>query len=286
MINILVCVLNFHQHDFVIDLIKDFNNQEGEFKYYIYIGDILPHSNEQEKLKSQLTLLKYENIECSYVAFSKNLGYARGNNEIIKLALKKYEFDYILVSNPDIHIKDDNVILKMVEDIETKNIVLVGPKVRLLNGRQQGPYLKQNPWICGLKHLLPFVRLPFWYIHKKRNSSLSHKKKVWRVIGAFMLVKKGAFLQINMFDENTFLYWEEDIISFKFKKLNLNIIFDPTIEVIHKNNLTKKTNNFTNKTNIESMQIYFKIENKSQISIKFCKYCMEFYYKFWNKIKW
>jgi GT2 family glycosyltransferase len=281
MIKILVSVLNFYQSGFVIKLLDDIGRQTGEFLFYYFVGDILPRENDRDIIKEKFSKSQYSNISCFYVEFNHNLGYARGNNKIIMIAKEQFEFDYILICNPDITMKGESVVWKLVQDLQLEKIALVGPKVVLLNGRQQGPYRKPNPWAYGVKHLVPFLWAPFWKIEQKKNYSIKKPVEVWRVIGAIMLIKKDEFDRVGMFDESTFLYWEEDILSLKFSKHNLLVLYDPTIEVLHNHQYGFKINQFLNKKNIESMEIFFCKLNSSKLSIKFCKICLMIYYNFW-----
>jgi GT2 family glycosyltransferase len=64
-----------------------------------------------------------------YITFDKNIGYANGNNFLIKTAFLMDNFDYILISNPDIRIIDDNVLNELVKKMEIDNkIGIIGQK--------------------------------------------------------------------------------------------------------------------------------------------------------------
>ena len=56
---------------------------------------------------------------------------------------------------------------------------------------------------------------------------------VHHVSGAFMMTKISLFKQVGMFDENTFLYNEEDILSERGRIKGLKFYFSATVTVIH-----------------------------------------------------
>jgi len=272
---VLVCILNYYQEDYVVDLIMNILEKSPQTSFYFSIGDIQPCNN---FLYDKLINIKEDRFKYSYTSFNYNPGYAKGNNELIKHASKDNHFEYILISNPDIEVKDYNIINKMIADLEAnENYAVVGPKVVEVNGRQAGPYLKQTPYIYGLKHLFPVAWAPFWFIREGRIKKISKVTSVWRIIGAFFLIKHDYFNKIGYFDENTFLYWEEDILSSNLQKLGKKTLYDPTIEVVHLNNGkgTKKISEYS----INSMNYYFKLCNYSRFSIIFCNTCIKFYNK-------
>jgi GT2 family glycosyltransferase len=51
-------------------------------------------------------------------------------------------------------------------------------------------------------------------------------------------MKLSSLEKINYFDENVFLYYEENIISQKLKKIKEKIVINSDIEIIHKHSLT------------------------------------------------
>ena len=67
----------------------------------------------------------------------KNKGYSFGNNKGITFANEKYEYEYIIISNPDIIVKQFNDNLPDAE--------IIAPKVVTMSGKNQNPMaIKEN----------------------------------------------------------------------------------------------------------------------------------------------
>jgi GT2 family glycosyltransferase len=58
--------------------------------------------------------------------------------------------------------------------------------------------------------------------------------RVYAVPGCCMLLKKDAFQKIGLFDETTFLGWEEFIIAERFFQNGLEVYFIPQSKIYHK----------------------------------------------------
>ena len=163
-------------------------SQETDLQVRVFIGSILPDEKEEEEIKKLTALSRGKAIRTFSIL--ENPGFAKGNNLILQQALKEFIPDYVLIVNPDIRIHDT----KAFESILTcfnkyPAAALAGPKVLLNGSRQQGPYLRQNPWVYGFKYLLPIFWAPFWIIRSLFIARISRPRPVWRVIGAFVFGK-------------------------------------------------------------------------------------------------
>jgi len=279
LIKIAAIILNFHQHKYLIQLLSGLEKAGAEFYMFYFIGDILPFPEEKEIVRR---LISENEIgkKIKYITFDKNIGYANGNNFLIKTAFLMDNFDYILISNPDIRIIDDNVLNELVKKMEIDNkIGIIGPKVLNFN-RQQGPYIKPNPWVYGLKYLFPFFWLPFWLLRESYIRFFMSSQSVWRVIGAFMLIKPRPFFAVGGFDEGTFLYFEEDLLSYRFKKEGFITYYFSKVRVLH---LAER--NDRPEITLRSMEYCLGKMGYSKIPIKFATSAYSFYGSFWkNKI--
>ena len=145
------------------------------------IVDNSNHINLEKDLK-----LKYDNIE---VIMSKNVGMGAGNN--IGLRLCKTNFAYIL--NPDTKMNEDtlHIFLKELENI--KDFTLASP----LNSDSKYP---------NYKNIL------------KKENTYKNIISVSSIDGFSMLINLKKFKDRNLFDENYFLYLENDDLCLRIKK--------------------------------------------------------------------
>ena len=156
---------------------------------------VIENSND-EKLKEEIHS-KYQNVEC--ILSKENLGYGAGNN----LGLSKVETSYALIVNPDVTLNKDAV----------------------------------NKFFLSINNLGDFgIIAPISQNEKYNNFNINEDKEIKEVDnvkGFAMFLNMKTLKQINFFDDNFFLYFEEIDLCKRLKKNNSKIFIDPTIKVSH-----------------------------------------------------
>lgn len=168
-----------------------------------------------------------------YIYSGGNMGYANGNNLGIKVSNELFGDDYYLVSNNDIEIHDP-IDFKIIKDIFDGNgsIAVIGPKVIGLDGIPQSPNMK--PTAFGNLFLTYLSMATHDRLFKWNDVDYTGESKIcYRVMGSFMFLKASAVTEVGMFDENTFMYAEEMILSERLKRHGYQVYFCNDIEVIH-----------------------------------------------------
>lgn len=172
------------------------------------------------------------------ITVDKNLGYAKANNLGAKFALENLDAQYVIFSNNDI-IFPRKFSLKTFEEIFAiySDCLIIGPEVIGIDGARQGP-IKNNR--------SPFSALirPYSILRLLIKDNIEYGERgfkfgiVHHVMGCFLVTRIDLFKQIGMFDENTFLAYEEDILSEKARQLGYKFYFDSTIRIIHEKSMT------------------------------------------------
>ena len=108
------------------------------------------------------------------------------------------------------------------------------------------------------------------YFHKYSNKLLNYKEdyydkelvKVEVVHGCFFAIKYNDFKNINFFDPNTFLYYEENILGSKLKNNNLNSYIDTSVKVKHNLSISvdKSFNSLKKYKILKDSQLYYEKE--------------------------
>lgn len=193
-----------------------------------------------------------------YLLWTKeNLGYAKGNNLGTRFLNSIGTYTHFLFSNDDIEIHRadtlDVLISKMSSD---GRIGVIGPRVVGIDGRDQSPHDAYiSPYrLIGWK-LLPFLRC------KKKNQTgdvLKHPSSrfAYWVQGSFMLTDASVFNEVGMFDEHTFLYYEEAILAEKIASIGKRMYFDSDVKVLHYEGGSTQRNKKKEQIEMES-RIYY-----------------------------
>ncbi len=169
---------------------------------------VVDNSNDQ-KFKENIEK-KYHNVEC--ILSSNNLGMGAGNN----LGLKYAKTDYAILLNPDVILQKDTIeeIINGSEKID--KFAILAP-------------LSQNSEYLNYK------------IDKKdlANVNDSEPFKVKSIDGYAMVLNLKKINQLddfqdcNYFDENFFMYLENDDLCERLNKKNENIFVVPKSKVTH-----------------------------------------------------
>lgn len=211
-----------------------------------------------------------ETIPCGskYVIWtSQNLGYAKGNNKGVGFLNRMGTFTHFLFSNDDIEIKNSDILERLCASMEEQDSIgIVGPRIIGLDGKEQSPhdrYISPQRQI-GWRLLKSFRRQKKnAHILREKNEKETPRITYW-VCGAFMFVDALSFNKVGGFDKRTFLYYEEVILSERFKGIGKNTLYVPNCCVVHfEGGSSKKTSSEKSKQiNKESSLVYYEYYRK------------------------
>lgn len=177
-------------------------------------------------------LKKLESKKITIIDSGNNKGYSYALNVGCKYLIDKYKVLNIVISNSDIIIDSENDIKDLNSYISDKNVI-VGPTIIQGNDLNRGfkiptPWqdIKQNIVFWGKRVLANELNYPDNYYHKDIS-------KVDTVSGCFFMISSKHLEEMGYFDENVFLYYEENIMGIKTKRLKKNIIVCNNVDVVH-----------------------------------------------------
>ena len=169
---------------------------------------IVDNSNDQN-FKDTLEK-KYENVEC--ILSSSNLGMGSGNN----LGLNNVKTEYALILNPDVILRDNTISEIIKESKKIDSFAVLAP----LSENDNNPNYK-------IKQI------------DKKNINILNPFKVESVDGFAMLLNLKKINQIpdfqnkKYFDENFFMYLENDDFCKRLTNYNQNIFIIPKSRIKH-----------------------------------------------------
>ncbi len=205
----------------LIDNIKDYKIFDK-----IVIVDNKSSDNSLKELK------KLENKRIVVIDSGENKGYSYALNVGCKYLIDKYKECKIIVSNSDIIIQSENDIKDLFELVKGKNVI-VGPTIIEGNNLNRG-WIVPKPMDDVAMNILglykKYQKRHLMYQDSYYNKDIS---KVGTVSGCFFAISSKHLEEMGYFDENVFLYYEENIMGVKTRDLGKNIIVANNIDVIH-----------------------------------------------------
>lgn len=206
------------------------------------------------------------------VLSKKNGGYAQGNNLGINYLDHDSEINYVMILNSDVLFIED-VIETLVSKIDsTPDAGLVSPLL----------YCKDRTTIdynCARQNISNRFLIEIFLFHyhdfggrirKHRDGCKILKKDPSKIhedllpielpSGSCMLIKKDVFKEINWFDPNTFLYFEENILYKRLLKIGKQNYICPQVSCVHlgAQSTSKKPVPFLKVKEAESAQYYLR----------------------------
>lgn len=209
-----------------------------------------------ENLNDKVQVYKYICSEYNVILVkaNENLGYARGNNLGAKVSKLLFNDEYYIFSNNDLRIAKKFKLSTLTDCFNIDpNIGVIGPEVMDLNNEFQSPIKKMGLF---RQLILSYYNTLFSGIFSrftKNNIYDGSSKYAYWVTGAFFITKSKVFNEIGMFDENTFLYFEEMILSERLLKKGYKVYFFNGIRLIHEHGYTTKDT----LSELKNMEIHF-----------------------------
>ena len=189
---------------------------------------------------------------------SQNKGYGSGINFGCKYINSKFGESYVFISNPDVIIYGEEDLQKLIQTFD-KDTAIVAPIIKEHEGYNRG-WKIPSPIQDSLLNLI--------YIHRfLRPKLLFYKDECYKnnvmeveaVSGCFFVINSFILKQCDYFDENIFLYYEENVIAKKIQKINKKVMINTQVEVFHNHSVTidKNINHIKKYKELKKSQIYF-----------------------------
>jgi len=215
-------VVNYLNYPDTINYVQKYLLGQREIDLEIAVIDNASPNESFKVLKD--TFVGYDSIKI--LRNHSNNGYAAGNNIGIRY-LEQKKCDYILISNNDIEIDDNFLLIKMVRIYNTLESAAFISPVMIINKNISREF---SAWKLPVKlkevlsstFLVKILTQPY---HNRFLYKIPAGKdkylKVDCLAGSFFMGATEIFRRINYLDENTFLYYEETILGLKIKQINL-----------------------------------------------------------------
>lgn len=228
--------------------------------YKIIVVNAFYDEESKEKVKTIA-----ENRDCAFINI-ENKGYSYGNNIGIEYARNKFDYEYLIVSNPDI------TISKFDDFIMNQNFAydIIAPKITAADGRLQNPMYVKKPHISewleykGFKYrLLWLVRTGIFIskLNRAYNVRINSNKNIYAIYGAHgcfvMLSKKAVDKLYPVYDENMFLFAEEMVLAIKSSNMGLKTCYYDGISIKHKEDGSMKLSNLKMYEELRKSNLYY-----------------------------
>lgn len=141
----------------------------------------------------------------------RNLGFGAANNR----ALARVQTPFAFLLNPDCVIEREALEQLLAMAADMPQAALLAPQLVSASGRPEVNYrMPQTLW-------------------SPSGPAASGPICVGFVCGAAMLLRMAAFRDIGFFDEQFFLYYEDDDLCLRLFNARMNIVVAPSVQAVH-----------------------------------------------------
>ena len=199
----------------------------------------------------------FPEIRC--IQNTENVGFSKANNQGVAQA----KGEYICFLNPDTVIAEDT-FSKLIEFAETKtDLGVLG--CRLIDG--SGRFLPES------KRNIPEIKIAAQKLFGNDKGYYANHIGEFEIgavdvfVGAFMIIKKAIYNNVNGFDEDYFMYGEDIDLSYKILKAgHKNYYYGETSIIHYKGESTNKDKSYA-KRFYGAMQLFYKKHFKTNYVI-------------------
>lgn len=221
-----IVILTYNIREMALECLESVRKVSEGLKVEIIVSDNGSNDGVQEAIRQKFP-------EVILVENSENLGYASGNNRGIQVSNGRY----VLILNPDTVVDKDTFKLTLQYMENNPKCGIVGCRVLNQDGTVQQSWfpewsLRYAAWIAfGLQILFPINRI---------NGRLTLSRKspkqpviVDRILGCFLWIRRKVIEQVGMFDEEFFLYGEEEDLCRRIRDKGWEVHYYPQPKIIH-----------------------------------------------------
>ncbi len=189
-----------------------------------------------------------------FIQLPENIGFAKGNNYGCKVAIAKYHPDFLVVVNNDTLITQKDFVDRIYHIYDETKFDALGPKIITNNGQSVNPFKayetsdeveneikKCKKLISIYKNIILRNLLKFYfkikYTFRKPYLQTNGNKRETNVAlhGCAIIFSKKYYQKYkDIFYRNTFLYHEEEFLAYRQRKDNLTFVYEPSLEIFHK----------------------------------------------------
>lgn len=243
-INLLVVVLHYKSSDDTISCVNSILNKNDSV---INIAIVCNGSNDESDEFIYNKYFGYNNVHV--IVLAKNLGFACGMNVGIKYG-KEIGARIIVCANNDVEFVQNDFFRILESKYFEKTFGVIGPDVINLDNIHQNPtympksikkyalkeYKKTINGIKRCKYFKGTLEYIFCIIKKifPKKKKNNDKNSLLRLHGACIIFGSEFLNAYNGFNDETFLYGEEEILTYMCLKKNISMQYCNELKILHK----------------------------------------------------
>ena len=222
-----IIIVNYNTKELLRNCLESIFKQTKNIFFEVIVVD-------NDSLDESIAMIKSEFPQVILIENKENLGFGTANNRGVAVS----SGEYILFLNSDTVLRN-NAILLFYNYARKNNKSLLGGYLIDENNNVIHSYENYSKPIKSLIRLLYYsfpalLKLKlFLFSEKKQLSSTVSCLMVDYITGADLFINKTVFKEIGGFDENIFMYFEDDDLCRRAKKYGYASFIIPGLRIVH-----------------------------------------------------
>jgi len=246
-----IIFINFNDSVHLEKSLLSLEKNAQDIDYEVIIVDNNSTDGSQEFIKDHFPSIKF-------ICNEENRGFAKANNQ----GIRESKGEYILLLNTDTSINPGALGELLQEMRGSSDIGGAGPA--LLRGKDDYQ-VSFGRKVNFFSELLQKSFLNTYYKMKLKREK--KEREVDWLSGACLLIKKSILIEVGLFDENFFLYFEDIDLCLRIKENGWRLIYLPQAEVFHSGGGSTKSLKLASRFHYRKSQLYFYEKHNSKISV-------------------
>jgi GT2 family glycosyltransferase len=253
-VEVALIAVNFDSAKATAQLVGDVVKQNPtNCKVTVVIADNGPTASGLDRVREQYC----DHQAVRFETMPENLGYFGAAHHALHAVWKHRLPDWVIVSNADIRLPQKDLFSRIAN--LSSGLAVIAPRIiSMRSGLDQNPFHRERPsaFRMYLNRIIPRLAVVFWLcelqfavkqsVRRWFRSAIpappSQPEKIYAPHGAFVIFSREYFERGGSLNVGAFLFAEEKFVAESCRRLGLDVLYDPTIEVNHDEHVSTGSN--------------------------------------------
>lgn len=213
-IKVSIIIISYNASPYIKKCITSFQRQSTKPFEILFVDNC--------STDNSIDLVEKNFPKVTIIANKRNMGYSGA----INIGIKKAQGDYFVLANPDLYV-DTNWLTNVVETFnQHAHCGLVASKVLYMDEAEK----INSTGMLFFRDLSAINRGMDEFDH----GQFDQEEEVFGAYGAIMIMRKEVFQKVGLFDEDYFLFREEDEFMWRMNRVGFKAFYNPKAVAYHK----------------------------------------------------
>lgn len=227
MIDLSIIIVNYNTQRLTLNCLRSVYESVTDYSYEVILID-------NASWDDSVSIIQEQYSQVRLIPNTENLGFAKANNQGMRIA----EGRYVLLLNSDTVIEPNtlDIMIRFMDDNPT--VGASGCKVVLPDGSLDKACRRGFPtplatlfYVSKLSKLFP--KNPKINAYHREDLDPNESYPIDCLVGAFMMVRRGAIENVGLLDENFFMYFEDTDWCYRLKEAGWTNYYYPKTTILH-----------------------------------------------------